>query len=521
MNRRRSNGEGSVYQRKDGRWEGAAYLGTVNGKVRRLRVYGHTRAEAHTKLARIIEEARRGILPLERSWKVGEYLDYWLECENRRPLTRKRHEGVVRLHIKPHMGHLRLDSLTVRTVQNFLDGLLADGRSVATIHQTRKVLSAALTYAMRQEMISRNVARLVELPRHRAKEAAHWTPDQTVQFLKAARDNPLYPAFVLLALYGLRAGEVVGIRWCDIDFDHGVLRIRQQVQRIDGELRQVELKTESSRRDEPLLATTHAALLEHEARQAVARDAAGAAWQGAGDKDELIFTTSTGRPLESHNLARSFMRICKRLDLPRVTLHGLRHSNATTQKSLDVHSRDIQAILGHGDVRTTGIYEHVDLASKRNALVKVEERLFTAVDNRERSRQNSRQTASASTSGNQEDAEKETPTPDGMGAFFGGSSQTRTGDTRLFRAIEATLQDRLTSINEAVQARGRVWKFGCVAVTFAVKSPESPKANSPPNFWLWIPHHRAPAANTKSLSAEPNMEVSDGPTNPAEPSPHQ
>lgn len=82
MNRRRSNGEGSVYRRKDGRWEGAAYLGTVNGKVRRLRVYGQTRAEAHTKLTRIIEEARQGILPPEKTWKVGEYLDFWLEREN-------------------------------------------------------------------------------------------------------------------------------------------------------------------------------------------------------------------------------------------------------------------------------------------------------------------------------------------------------------------------------------------------------------------------------------------------------
>ncbi|MBF6185034.1 site-specific integrase [Nocardia puris] len=521
MNRRRSNGEGSVYRRKDGRWEGAAYLGTVNGKVRRLRVYGQTRAEAHTKLTRIIEEARQGILPPEKTWQVGEYLDFWLEREKRRPLTRKRHEGVVRLHIKPYLGHYRLDNLTVRTVQNFLDDLLANGRSAATIHQTRKVLSAALTYAMRQEMISRNVARLVELPRHRAKEAAHWTPDQTVQFLDAARDNPLYPAFVLLTLYGLRAGEVVGIRWCDVDFDHGVLRIRQQVQRIDGELRQVELKTESSRRDEPLLATAHDALLQHRARQAVARDAAGAAWQGAGDENELVFTTSTGRPLESHNLARSFMRICKRLDLPRVTLHGLRHSNATTQKSLDVHSRDIQAILGHGDVRTTGIYEHVDLASKRNALAKVEDRLFTAAVNRGRSRQNCRQAADLVVSANADSPPTKTPTPDGVGGFVGGSSQTRTGDTRLFRAIEATLQDRLTSINKAVRARERAWKFGCVAVTFAVKNPESQKASSPPNFWLWVPHHTAPAPNTKSFSAEPNTEVSDGPTKPAEPSPYQ
>jgi len=435
MPRTRANGEGTVYLRADGRYEAAIMLPTSSGKRTRKRVYGKTQREAREKLAHIIEEARRGIFPSERAWKVGEYLDYWLEREKRRPLTRKRHEAVARLHIKPGLGHLRLDGLTVRIVQNFLDEHLTDGKSVATIHQIRKVLSAALTYAMRQEIISRNVARLVELPRYKSKEAQHWTPDETTRFLDAARPDPLYPVFVLLALYGLRRGEAIGIRWRDVDFDGGVLRIRQQVQRIDGELRQVELKTESSMRDEPLLATALEALQCQREVQAAARAEAGDDWQGGSDEDELVFTTRTGRPLESHNLARSFMRICEATGLPRITIHGLRHSNATTQKDLQVHSRDIQAILGHGDVRTTGIYEHVDLASKQNALQKVEARLFTSAANRERNRQTSRQETSASTPSSSESQQKKTPTPDGLGAFFGGSSQTRTGDTRLFRPL--------------------------------------------------------------------------------------
>ncbi|MBF6446628.1 site-specific integrase [Nocardia elegans] len=515
MTGRRTNGEGTLYQRKDGRWEGAVHLGTVNGKTRRLRVYGRTRAEAHTKLTQAIDEARRGILPGDRAWKVGEYLDFWLEHEKRRALTVKRHESAVRLHIKPGLGQHYLNRLTVRTVQTFLDNLHADGRSIPTLHQTRKVLSAALTYAMRQEVITSNVARLVELPRHRAKEAAHWTPDETVQFLDAARDNPLYPAFVLLTLYGLRAGEVVGIRWCDVDFDHGVLRVRQQVQRIDGELRQVELKTESSRRDEPLLATARDALLQHRARQTAVRDTAGESWQGAGDENELVFTTNTGRPLESHNLARSFMRICKRLDLPRITLHGLRHSNATTQKRLDVHSRDIQAILGHGDVRTTGIYEHVDLASKRDALSKVEDRLFTAAVKRQRSRQNRRQTACAGTSTTRHPQKRKAPTPDGLGAFLGGSSQTRTGDTRLFRANGATLQERLTSIHNVVRTRERTWKFGCVAVKIAVNAI-SPPASSEWLLWQWIPTHTDLTPTTPPFLSLTCKEAPNGPTNSTE-----
>jgi len=436
MPRTRANGEGTIYLRADGRYEAAVTLPTTSGKRKRFRVYGKTRQEAHKKLTRIIDESHRGIFQPEQTYRLSEYLDFWLEREKRRPLTRKRHEAVVRLYIKPGLGRQQLNGLSVLMVQGFLDDLHAEGKSIATVHQVRKVLSAALTYAMRMEIINRNVARLVELPRYRSKEARHWSPDELIQFLDAASSDPHYPAFVLLALYGLRRGEVLGIRWRDVDFDRGVLHIRQQVQRINGSLKQVELKTDASERDEPLLAKAREALLHQQGIQERARADAGKDWQGTDGDNELVFTTKTGRPLESHNLARSFMRICERHGLQRITIHGLRHSNATTQKDLQVHSRDIQAILGHGDIRTTGIYEHVDLASKRNALLKVEERLFaTEVNRGGLNRQSSRQVTPSSISTSSEPQERKKPTPDGVGPFLGGSSQTRTGDTRLFRPL--------------------------------------------------------------------------------------
>src|SRR5205823_1084720 len=109
-------------------------------------------------------------------------------------------------------------------------------------------------------------------------------------------------------------------------------------------------------------------------RQAIARKVAGETWQGCGEDKELVFTTRHGTPIESRNLYRSFLRICAEHKLRRITIHGIRHTNATAQKDLNVHPRDIQAVLGHTDVRTTGIYEHVNLDSKRRALEKVEQR---------------------------------------------------------------------------------------------------------------------------------------------------
>jgi hypothetical protein len=185
----------------------------------------------------------------------------------------------------------------------------------------------------------------------------------------------------------------------------------------------------------------------HRLQQVILSLPCGDDWHGTDTEEKLVFTTSSGRPIESHSLARSFFRICKQHGLRRITVHGLRHSNATTQKDLQVHARDIQAVLGHGDVRTTGIYEHVDLDSKRNALQKVEGRLFAEHD---------------SARCNPGALPSELPAElhfivTNTSNNFGGASQTRTGDTRLFRPIEATLQERLTSVTaqyEHGRARG-------------------------------------------------------------------
>ena len=461
MARRRSNGEGSIYHRKDGRWEGAVYVLTTSGIRKRVRVYGQTRHEAHRKLVELKALQQRGVAAPDKVWRLGEYLEYWLDQAvrtKRRALTYRRHESIVRRYLKPALSRYTLDQLTVLIVQGFIDQLIADGQPAATVHQIRKVLSAALTYAMRLELLHRNPARLVELPSYRPKEASHWTGDDAQQFLRAARSNPLYPLFVLLVLYGLRSGEVRGLRWCDIDFPAGVLRIRQQVQRIGGSLQQVALKTSTSWRDEPLLATARMALEQQRLLQDVQRNEAGDAWNGTGDDTELVFTTNTGRPLEAQNLSRSFHRICTAHDLKRITLHGLRHTNATTQKSLQVHDRDIQAILGHGDVQTTGIYQHVDMSSKRSALEKVEQRFFESA---------------ADDDGNscrQHQPSKTEVVARLTSFFFGGSSQTRTGDTRLFRNKGASVSSYMLAVKQVARTRTQQNLLGVVAVDSAVNS---------------------------------------------------
>jgi integrase len=146
------------------------------------------------------------------------------------------YEMVVRTNLKPALGTYPLTRLSAARVQAFFNGELAAGQSIRRVQIMRTVLSSALTRAMREELVVRNVARLAELPAWERKPITPWTGAEARAFLEAAKDDPLYPAFVLLLVYGLRRGEVLGLRWRDIDEEDGEIRIRQQIHRARGVL---------------------------------------------------------------------------------------------------------------------------------------------------------------------------------------------------------------------------------------------------------------------------------------------
>src|SRR5690348_7250921 len=160
--RRRANGEGSVYKRQDGYWVGAFDVPTTSGARKRIVVYGKTLTEAREKLGKLQQDVRSGIPVRDKVWKLGPYLEYWLENfvkRNRRPATYNLYEMIVRLYLKPGLGSRKLTSLTVPTVQEFLNRCLQKGDSVRKVQVMRTVLSAALTRAVREELVIRNVAR--------------------------------------------------------------------------------------------------------------------------------------------------------------------------------------------------------------------------------------------------------------------------------------------------------------------------------------------------------------------------
>jgi integrase len=274
----------------------------------------------------------------------------------------------VRLYLKPALGTVPLTRLSAARVQAFLNGQLTAGQSIRQVQVTRTVLSSALTRAMREELLVRNVARLVELPSWQRQPIVPWTADEARSFLTAARDDPLYPAFVLLLLYGLRRGEVLGFRWIDVDPEGGEIHVRQQIGRAGGELRIGPIKTNAGRRDLPLLPLAADMFAMRRDAQAADREELGRAWQDNG----LIFTTKTGRPVEPRNLVRSFHRICEHNSLRVIKVHHLRHTTATLLKNLGVPARDAQLILGHSRLAITQeIYTHEDRQAQHDALAKI------------------------------------------------------------------------------------------------------------------------------------------------------
>src|SRR5215469_4808862 len=229
---------------------------------RRVRALAQWRREADVRLRshprgctcevdRTPEKRRRNVPVIPRSLTLGDYLDYWI-TQVVRPVARwntyKKYEQTVRLYLQPGLGRKPLSRVRVADVQAFLNKQVQAGHSIAKVQIMRTVLGAAFTRAMREELVFMNPARLATLPTAPTSRSRPWSADEARQFLSVARNDPLYSAFLLLLVYGLRRGEVLGLAWEDVDLADDMLRVGWQLQRIDGQLARVPVKTAAGRR---------------------------------------------------------------------------------------------------------------------------------------------------------------------------------------------------------------------------------------------------------------------------------
>lgn len=374
-----------------------------DGSRRRRPVYGKSEAEATRKLVQLQARSDQGIPAEATGWTVERFLVYWLDCivkPARKPRTHQGYEVVVRVHLVPALGRKRLNKLGAADVRRFLrrlehtclcclhgtDTRRPDGErrccsigrccesvpSHRLVQQVHSVLRDALQAAVREELIARNVARLVQVSGPIYHVHRGLSVEQARMPHVAARSDRLYALYVLALYLGLRRGELLGLRWEDLDLSGGVLEVRRTLQRVEGELRAVIPKTRRSRRTVPLLGLCVDALIEHRAAQDVEREAAGVDWIETG----YVFTTNRGTPIEPDNLRRSWYPLREAVGLGDVVFHGLRHTCVTLLLDLGVPPHIVRDIAGHSALEVTmTVYAHASLDEKRNALRKLDEHL--------------------------------------------------------------------------------------------------------------------------------------------------
>ncbi|KUJ37313.1 integrase [Streptomyces albus subsp. albus] len=377
--KRNPNGAGTITKRKDGRYQCAVYVLQPDGTRARKFAYGKTWTECDTKRRELLAKVDSGIPVPTKSAKLAEWLPYWLENvikPRRKRTTYAKYEVHVRLYLAPMLGSKRLESLSVADVRRFLTQL-EKKTTAATAKESHRVLRTALTAACREELIMRNVATLVEPPSVETRDLSPWSLDDTLTFLTAARRDPLYAAFVLAIALGFRRGEIVGLRWQDVDLEKREIRVRKQRQRVGGEAYEDDPKGRRRRQTLPLPAICVAPLRWQRVRQAAMRERAVEKWEETG----YVFTTRTGRPVEPRNVYRSFTRVAESAGLRVIRLHDARHGCATLLTAAGVAPRVVMEILGHSQIAVTmNVYTHVVQDTQREAVSHMDRLLRRRVD---------------------------------------------------------------------------------------------------------------------------------------------
>ena len=376
---RRGSNEGTIHRRNDGRWAAALSLGYQGGRRRRKYLYGKTRAE----VARKLQEAQRtlsdgGILPAERQ-TVETLLRTWLKDSAAQKVRRKtfqRYEEIVRLHLIPALGSLKLARLNPAQIEAMLNAALARGVSPRSLIQWRAVLRRALHVAMRWGWVNRNAASLAEPPRSEDYIVPPLTTADAQALMLAVKGDRLEALFQVGLALGLRQSEALGLRWSDVELEEGMLSFQRSLQRVAGEWIFNEPKTAKSRRTLPLPAPLTAALRQHRNRQLEERLSAGPAWEGSA-WGELVFTDQLGRPLSGFHVLRRFRSLLALAELPPMRYHDLRHGAASLMAAQGVPARVAMELLGHSQIATTmNIYTHVTPEDQRQASARVSEAIF-------------------------------------------------------------------------------------------------------------------------------------------------
>ena len=326
-----------------------------------------TRREAETALVDILSRMQQGLYVGPSKKSLGEFLEEWLATV--RPTVRastwSSYCAEIRKHVLPHLGATRLQAIGPGDLNSLYAQLLTSGRqdgkgglSARTVRYIHTILRRALETAVRWNLIPRNPASIADPPRAsgRQHEMRTWSAEQVRTFLESTSEERLHAAWVLLATTGMRRGEVLGLRWSDVDFEHRRVSVNRSLISVDYEIRFESPKTARSRRSVALDSGTVTRLREHRRTQIEERLALGTGF----DHDGLLFCQPDGLPVHPDRFMKLFQRTVSKAGLPRIRLHDLRHTFATLALEAGVHPKVVSDRLGHSSIAITlDTYSHV------------------------------------------------------------------------------------------------------------------------------------------------------------------
>ena len=383
---RRGNREGSIYKRKDNRWCGALVIGydPRTGKPVRKYVYAQTRQEVLEKLSKLVRDLQNGLIVVtKQDYTFGQWLKTYLELYRKpqlRQTTYDRYVTVVNNHVPRELVEIPLSKLRSEHLQSLYLKMKEEGltRSIEILHT---LVNGALKQAVRLGYLSRNVAEATVLPKGwNKKEMRVLSEEELRRFMSIAREHRLYPAFLLLVSTGLRRGELLGLKWSDIDWERGTISIRRNLIELRGRVLLQEPKTRGSYRTIPLPESTLEVLRAWRKRWFEEKLTLGPDWP----ETDLVFPSEIHTTIHPRSFFRAFKTLLEQAGLPRdISIHSLRHTYATILLKEGEHPKVVQELLGHSSITTTlDVYSQVMPGLKERAQEKVAKMLNRLTSNK-------------------------------------------------------------------------------------------------------------------------------------------
>jgi integrase len=339
MSRKRAHGEGTIFQEKTGLW--VAEISLPNGNRKRKR----------SKFQKVVKEwllkereaVRDGLVIEETKITISEFMDRYyndVAVHTLRPKTLESYESLIRVHIKPYLGDLRLHLLRPDHLQKLYSDKLNAGLSKRSVHYIHSILHKALEHALRWGLVVRNVADLADPPPIKRPAPNIWTINQINQFLNAAKEHRFYPIYVLAIATGMREGELLGLQIEDVDWTSSTIHVKHALQYLKGHwLSVTEPKTEKARRTIKVPEFAFEVLKKHVEQQE--------------KRQGFVFTTGNGTPIYARNMYRHFKNVIEENALPEIRFHDLRHTCASLHLLAGTHPKTVQELLGHSQISLT------------------------------------------------------------------------------------------------------------------------------------------------------------------------